>query len=171
MANFYKDLGKRIPSETETALTLQLVNKSRIVSLPGKEQTVRGYSGVSLLVIDEAALVNDDLYYSVRAMLAVSRGRLIILSTPFGKRGFFWRVWSESSAWKKVKIRANQCCRIPPSFLKEERAALGEWWYAQEYLCEFSENVDAFFSYEEIHAAITDEVKPLWGPDGRLIRD
>jgi hypothetical protein len=168
IVNFYKDLGKPIPSETETALTLQLVNKSRVVSLPGKEQTVRGYSGVSLLVIDEAAQVDDDLYYSLRPMLAVSRGRLILLSTPFGKRGFFWRAWSEGSAWKKVKIRADQCPRISPSFLKEERAALGEWWYRQEYLCEFNENTDAYFNYDEIQAAVTDEVKPLFGPDGRL---
>jgi hypothetical protein len=169
--NFYKDRGKPVPSQTETALTLQLVNKSRIVSLPGKEQTVRGFSGVSLLIIDEAAQVADDLYYSVRPMLAVSGGKLILLSTPFGRRGFFFKEWSEGEAWKKIKITAHECPRISPSFLEEERLALGEWWFQQEYLCEFSENVDAYFTYEEIHAAITNEVKPLWGPDGRLIRD
>jgi phage terminase large subunit-like protein len=51
---FYRDLGKPIPSDIETNLTLELRNKSRIISLPGKEQTVRGFSGVSLLIIDEA---------------------------------------------------------------------------------------------------------------------
>jgi hypothetical protein len=168
MANFYKDLGKRIPSETETALTLQLVNKSRVVSLPGKEQTVRGYSGVSLLVIDEAAQVDDDLYYSVRPMLAVSCGRLILLSTPFGKRGFFFKEWTERDEWKKIKITAEQCPRISGDFLREERLTLGDWWYRQEYLCEFSENVDQYFSYEEIREALSDEVKPLFGPDGRV---
>ncbi len=170
IVNFYKDLGKPIPSETETALTLQLVNKSRIVSLPGKEQTVRGYSGVSLLVIDEAAQVNDDLYYSVRPMLAVSQGRIILLSTPFGKRGFFFKEWSEGEAWKKIKITAHECPRISSEFLEGERLALGDWWFQQEYLCIFGENVAAFFNYEEVIAAITDEVKPLFGPNGRYGR-
>jgi len=165
---FYRDLGRPVPSDIENALTLQLVNKSRIVSLPGKEQTVRGFSGVSLLIIDEAAQVNDELYYSVRPMLAVSQGRMILLSTPFGKRGFFFKEWSESPAWKKVKITAEQCPRISTDFLEEERVALGEWWYRQEYECEFSENVDAYFSYEEIRDSISADVKPLFAPDGSL---
>jgi len=52
------------------------------VSLPGDEGTVRGFSGVSLLVIDEAARVADPLYFAVRPMLAVSQGRLVALDTP-----------------------------------------------------------------------------------------
>jgi hypothetical protein len=65
-------------------LTLELVNGSRIVSLPENESGIRGFSGVNLLVIDEAARVDDSLYRSVRPMLAVSGGRLVALSTPFG---------------------------------------------------------------------------------------
>jgi hypothetical protein len=101
-------------------------------------------------------------------MLAVSQGRMILLSTPFGKRGFFFKEWSESPAWKKVKITAEQCPRISTDFLEEERVALGEWWYRQEYECEFSENVDAYFSYEEIRDSISADVKPLFAPDGSL---
>jgi phage terminase large subunit-like protein len=165
---FYKDSGKPIASETETALTMQLHNKSRIVSLPGKEQTVRGFSGVSLLIVDEAARVDDELYYAVRPMLAVSQGRMILLSTPFGRRGFFFNEWTESEAWKKIQITAYECPRIASSFLDEERLALGDWHFKQEYLCEFSENVDAYFSYEEIQAAISSDVKPFLRPDGTL---
>lgn len=168
ITGFYRDLGKPVPSDVETALTLQLRNKSRIVSLPGKEQTVRGFSGVSLLIIDEAAQVADDLYYSVRPMLAVSQGRMILLSTPFGKRGFFFREWSESEVWKKIIITAWECPRIASAFLEEERLAFGEWWFRQEYLCEFSENVDAYFSHEEIEAAVSHDIKPLFAPDGSL---
>jgi hypothetical protein len=168
ISGFYQDLGRPIPPEMETALTLQLANRSRIVSLPGKEQTVRSYSSVSLMLIDEASRCPSDLYYSVRPMLAVSRGRLILLSTPFGKRGFFWREWSESPHWKKIKVTAEQCPRISQDFLEEERLALGDWWFSQEFLCEFSENIDAYFSHDEIHDAISEEVKPLFGPDGEV---
>lgn len=51
-----------MPTQTESALRLELQNGSRIISLPGKEQTVRGFSGVRLLAIDEAARVPDELY-------------------------------------------------------------------------------------------------------------
>ena len=61
-----------VPSKSESALKLELENGSRIISLPGKEQNVRGYAGVTLLIVDEAARVPDDLYYAVRPMLAVS---------------------------------------------------------------------------------------------------
>jgi hypothetical protein len=43
-----------------------------------------------LVIVDEAARVPDDLYRAVRPMLAVSQGRLIALSTPFGQRGWFY---------------------------------------------------------------------------------
>ena len=79
----YRTLGRQVPAEAETQLTLTLENGSRVVSLPGKEGTVRGYSGVRLLIIDEAARVPNDLYVSVRPMLAVSGGRLLALSTPW----------------------------------------------------------------------------------------
>jgi len=68
---------------------MHLPNGSRIEALPGSEKTVRGFSGTSLLILDEAARVDDELYYAVRPMLAVSGGALMLLSTPFGKRGIF----------------------------------------------------------------------------------
>jgi hypothetical protein len=83
------------PAVTEGMLTLELRNGSEIHALPGAEATLRGFADVDLLILDEAARVDDALYSSVRPMLAVSRGTLIALSTPFGKRGFFWREWEE----------------------------------------------------------------------------
>ncbi len=73
----------------ESALSLEFTTGSRIVCLPGKEATIRGFSAVDLLVVDEASRVPDDLYAAVRPMLAVSGGRIVLLSTPFGQRGFF----------------------------------------------------------------------------------
>jgi hypothetical protein len=48
--------------EAESALRIELAGGSRIVSLPGGESTVRGYSNVALLIVDEAARTDDDLY-------------------------------------------------------------------------------------------------------------
>jgi hypothetical protein len=161
ITGFYQDLGRPIPSETQTALTLELTNKSRIVSLPGKDHTVRGYSGVSLLLIDEAARVSDDLYYAVRPMLAVSQGRIILLSTPCGKRGFFFREWEKGVDWLKIKVTADQCPRISKEFLEQERRDLGDRWFAQEYLCSFEEAEAALFHYDVVQRALCDEIEEL----------
>jgi Terminase large subunit, T4likevirus-type, N-terminal len=159
----YAALKRPVPVLRETALQLELANGSRIVSLPGAEETVRGFSGVALLVIDEASRVSDSLYYAVRPMLAVSNGRLVVLSTPFGQRGWFFDEWQGSGDWQRVRVRASECPRISKAFLAEERRALGERWYAQEYETEFSETVDAVFAQSDIQAALSDDVPPLGG--------
>jgi hypothetical protein len=126
--------------------SLQLRNGSRIVALPGKEATVRGFSGVDLIIEDEASRVDDLLYRTMRPMLAVSGGRLILMSTPFGKRGHFFEEWSNAgNSWERLECRASDCSRIPQQFLEEERASLGEWWFRQEYGCEFVQTLDNVF--------------------------
>jgi hypothetical protein len=162
VVDFYDALKRPLPASSRTAMRLELANGSRILSLPGTESTVRGFSGVGLLVIDEAARVADPLYYAVRPMLAVSRGRLVALSTPFGKRGWFHDAWHADEAWERVRITADQCPRITPEFLNEERKALGERWYNQEFNCSFESVVDAVFNYSDIQAAISDDVQPLF---------
>jgi hypothetical protein len=158
----YGVLEATVPPKQESALRLELQNGSRILCLPGKEETIRGFSGVRLLVVDEAARVPDALYYSVRPMLAVSGGRLVCLTTPFGKRGFFHQEWTEGHGWEKVKITARECPRISPMFLDEERRALGEWWFKQEYECEFVETIDQVFSFASVTRAVTEDVQPLF---------
>jgi terminase large subunit-like protein len=78
-----------VPADSYRKLGMELRNGSRIEALPGTERTVRGYSGVDLLILDEAARIDDALYYTVRPILAVSGGRLLMMSTPYGKRGVF----------------------------------------------------------------------------------
>lgn len=157
----YKDLGRPVTPESETALTLTLENGSRIVSLPGsKDGNIRGYSGVSLLVIDEAAWVADSLYMSVRPMLAVSGGRLVALSTPHGTRGWFYEAWRGDEPWQRYEVPATQCPRISEKFLAEERRNMGEWWYDQEYLCRFSEAETQAFRREDVDLAFREEVTP-----------
>ncbi len=155
-------LGRPLGVVHSSALRLELTNGARVVSLPGTEGTIRGFSGVSLLVIDEAARVPDPLYFAVRPMLAVSQGRLVALSTPFGKRGWFHDEWHGTGEWERVRITAEQCPRIPAEFLAEERRALGERYWRQEYMTDFTECVDAVFSYADIQAALDDHVQPLF---------
>jgi hypothetical protein len=127
------------------------------------EATVRGFSEVSLLIVDEAARVLDSLYCAVRPMLAVSRVRLVALSTPRGKRGWFHDEWHADSDWERIKITAPECPRISADFLAEERQALRETWFATEYLCEFREVIDAVFRESDIQRSMVESFEPLFG--------
>ena len=140
---------------------LGLVNGSRIVSLPENEAGVRGFSQVSLLIVDEASRVSEDLYKAIRPMLAVSGGRLVALSTPFGKRGWFYDEWNSTAfpGWQKFRITASQCPRIAPEFLEEERMKLGDRWFRQEYLCSFEDVVDSLFSMEDIERSMRNNLE------------
>jgi hypothetical protein len=160
--SFYHAVADSGGVEEESALRVTLKNGSRIIALPGTEQTVRGYSGARLIVIDEASRVEDALYFSVRPMLAVSGGRLVLLSTPFGKRGAFFDAWESGEGFERVKVTAYDCPRISREFLEEERRALGDWWFEQEYLCLFKETTDQVFSYDLVMGMMSNEVQPLF---------
>ncbi len=150
----------------ESALRLELSNGSRIVALPGTEQTVRGFSNVALLICDEAATCEDALFFSIRPMLAVSGGRIILLSTPRGKRGFFFNVWTEGGDdWNRTRIDAHQCPRISPEWLEREKEAMPSFWFRQEFECEFVETMDSVFSFDEVQATLSDEIEPFYFGD------
>ncbi len=145
----------------ENKLSLTTATGSRIVSLPSSESTIRGFSGVDLLIEDEAAFVDDMTHAACRPMLATSNGRLVLLSTPHGQRGHFYDLWEKGGpAWYRVKITAEECPRISREFLAEEWRTLGEWWYQQEYECKFLDAESQAFRREDIDRAFTEEVEP-----------
>jgi hypothetical protein len=139
-----------------------LPNGSRIVALPGCDDTNRGFSSVSLLLIDEAARVSDRIYKMLRPMLAVLNGDLWLMSTPNGRSGFFYEMWEHGGPeWFRVSVPATECPRIGKEFLEEERSTLGADWFRQEYMCEFVEDGGAMFTREMVEAALDDEVEPI----------
>lgn len=143
--------------ETDNTLGIETTEGSRVLALPGKEETIRTYSGVKLIVADEASRTLDALYYAVRPMLAVSGGRLVLLSTPFGKRGFFHKEWAQGgAAWRRFEIPAALCPRISPEFLEEERRSLPRDVYRQEYECQFIEGSGSVFDGEDLAAMFGD---------------
>ncbi len=116
---------------------LVLGHGSRVLALPGAEATLRGFSGPGLIAMDEASRIPDALYAAARPMLAVGRGRLVALSTPFGRQGWFWREWATGTGWERHEVPWSTCPRISPEFIERERASLGDAWVEQEYACSF----------------------------------
>lgn len=147
---------------SESALRAELANGSRIIALPGTERTIRGYAAADLIVIDEAARVEDELLTAVRPMLATTNGRLVALTTPAGRRGWFFESWTGASDWHRVRVAASECPRITPEFLADELRELGAMRFSEEYELEFRDSDEAVFPTEIIARAFTPEVLPLW---------
>ena len=154
---FVSRLGIRVRGDSCNDLSILLPNGSRIVGLPQVETNIRGFSNVSLLLIDEASRVSDNVYKALRPVLSASDGDLWLMSTPNGKRGFYFQEWDQGGdGWKRITVKATECERIKPHILEEEREKLGENWFRQEYLCEFLDREGAMFRQEDIDACYDD---------------
>lgn len=147
-----------LPSDylsTDTKLAVRFANGNRFIARPGSEKTARSFSAVTLLLEDEAAKVLDGLYNSVRPMLAVSNGRHILMSTPFGRRGHFHQIWTEQKElWERYEIPAEMCPRITKEFLAEEKRV--NPWFDQEYRCVFTDLDFSVFPSEMIENLLVD---------------
>ncbi len=145
--------------------SLRFPNGSRIVGLPGKEDTIRGYSDVSLLIIDEAARVTDEMYKALRPVLTVANGDVWLLSTPWGKQGFFHTNWEYGGeARARFKVPATECSRIIAERLELERGKMGDAWFRQEYLCEFVATESQMFDPDLVKSAINEA--DVWSLSG-----
>lgn len=132
----------RWPLEEDAVLAMAWRNGSRIVSLPGDPATVRTYSP-DLVLLDEAAYIKEELPTALLPMLQVTRGRLIVLSSPGEESGWLFRVWSESGPeWERHHVSALTNPRIDQTRLEAERKLLGEVRFRREYLAEFGDDAD-----------------------------
>lgn len=156
-------LGTRVPIKAESVQKLELVNGSRIISLPGAENTVRGYASPSCTVIDESSRVEDSLYFSIRPMRATqASGKLICLTTPNGRRGWFYELWARDERFLKIRRTALQCSRISADFLEQERLTMPDYLFRQEYLCVFVDTALNPFHEADIHAAVRSDISPMF---------
>ena len=154
----YRRIGSPVVAIGENASSLTLENQSRVISLPSQPATVRGYTP-DFIIVDEAAQCSDELYQSLRPMQLVAGANMWLLSTPFGKRGFFYEQWADGGdRWRRVKITADQCPRIDAAFLEAERRT--SLWFDAEYLAEFTEtSAERVFSDQELDNLFKEQVE------------
>src|SRR5262249_32257986 len=120
---------------------------------------------VKLVLIDEAARVEDDLLAAVRPTLAVTEGggTIIALSTPNGAQGWFYESWMNGGdGWHRVRGPAEDWPRLTREFLAAEIQQLGPQRYASEYALEFLDPESSIWGAEIIDSAFSSELRPLW---------
>jgi|SRR5215471_1221653 len=150
----------------DNKLSLELANGSRVVSLPSSEETIRGFAAASLVIEDESARVLDETHHAIRAMIAISGGQLVLLSTPNGRRGHFFQIVEGDQAaedWQRVRVPWTACSRLDPGFIEGERRALPHSVFAAEWDCQFTDVEDAVFLQDDINAMFDDkDARPLF---------
>ena len=132
---------------------LWLENGSRVVALPGHPGTTRGYTP-ALVILDEASRADEGLLAAMLPSISESDGDLMLLSTPAGRRGFFYECWTDDTQpWERVSAcRADYPHRLRPGFLEEQRRILGPALFRQEHCNEFVEDGDQVLGDDAIQA-------------------
>jgi hypothetical protein len=154
-------------------LSVMLPNGSSLVGLPANSRTIRGFGGVSFLILDEAAYIPDAVYQAARPFRATTNGLFWVLSTPDGQAGFFYDIFHRMELnWRRFRVTARECPRISAEFLAEEELEMGPTKFGQEYLCRFLASADQWISRGLVESAITAEEPHPAGPPKvvRLVR-
>lgn len=150
MEKTYPELIKQgVNRPTKTKIDLE--NGSRIYCLPTglTGYGIRGFT-IDLLIADEAAFIPDEVFNAVTPALAAREGsRIVLLSTPFGREGFFARAFEDPTFYKR-HISSEECPRIKPEFLEQEKRRMTKKQYQQEYMGEFVDDLMQWFPDELI---------------------
>lgn len=144
-----------------TSSTMTFPNGSRIIAVPGRPDTVRGFSANVLLT--EFAFFEDPdatwraIYPSISNPLRGGLKKIRLISTPNGVGNKFHSIWTENyqvaaPKWSchRVTIHDAVAAGLPVD-VSELRAGLNdpEGW-AQEYECEFMDTSSVLLPYEII---------------------
>ena len=138
--------GKDRPTKSRIKLT----NGSTIYCLPTglTGHGIRGYT-IDLLIADEAAFIPEEVWAAVTPMLAVTKGDIILLSTPFGRQGYFYRCFNDET-FTSFHVSSEDCPRITKQFLEQEKKRMSKLQYAQEYQGMFVDELRRYFSEQVI---------------------
>lgn len=148
-----RPLSPRFREETKTSFTLQ--NGSSVYSLPNNASTVRGFPA-DAIYLDEYAHFQDDAAMWGAILPSVSRGgNVTVVSTPLGKRGEFWRLWSEDTRFSKHLYDWTAC---PDLQIEDIRGRMDPLTFSQEYECAFVDESVSFFPYDLILSAVDDSL-------------
>jgi len=157
----------------EMAGLITLTNGSVIRSVPASERQIRGWT-VDLLLVDEAALVSDDLLLGAAMPTTAARpdARIVLASSATVAAGaFFDHVRMAEAGSEHIRLHRwalTDCAWISPSVIEAARESMSETRFRAEYEGVFSSGADALFTRQSIEAATrdyaTDELGTIEGP-------
>lgn len=161
-----KQVKKKNQFTNQTKITL--TNRSQVIARPvgNTGDAIRGFTG-DVLIIDEASRMSELAFEAGMPVLLTTGGEIWMASTPHGKRGFFWNAYNDSETWKVWHISSEEVIQNRPisddwtentrnkalKFLEKQKELMSELSYGQEYLGLFLDDLQRFFTDEQISKA------------------
>lgn len=162
----YHAAGRPVATTADSATTMKLANGSRVVALPGTSSTTRGYAAAKLLIIDEAAFVDDDVFAGVLPMVDSRTGTVAVLSTPNGQQGWFYELWDDlANGWERHRITVYESEQWDAERIELMRTSVGSFRFASDYEALFTDTSQQVFKTSDVRACFDNNLKPLF-PNG-----
>src|SRR4051794_19773293 len=121
MRSFLTTAGIGFRGSSRRSRFIELPNGSHILALTShKEANIRGFTP-DLVIMDEAARIKDDVYHAITPMLGLNDPTLVLLSTPYATRGFFYEEWISSEPWDRFFAPTAECPRYDKAHIEAER--------------------------------------------------
>jgi len=149
-----------------TKQAINFTNGSQIVAIPTSDDAGRS-EALSLLIIDEAAFIRDfEEIWTGLAPTFSTGGNAIILSTPNGVGGQYYRLWAQAEAgqndFNTIRLPWDVHPEHDQAWFDKETRSLSKRKVAQEYLCDFISSGDTFLQpgdLEDMRSLITDTIE------------
>jgi len=121
---------------TDNTYRVELANGSRVLALPGTEDSIRGLTVDGWVVVDEAARVDPGMMAALEPMrIQCPNSRFALLSTAWSRTDPFWSAWAnDDPAWLKIKATVDvEPGLIAPEILEGIRRQLSEDEFKREF--------------------------------------
>jgi len=155
-----KNIKYEIVEDTKlNSLEIKFPNNSKIVALPSKPETVRGFSGD--VIMDEAAFFEQGMEVYKAVFPTITRKpeyKLIAISTPKGKTDLFYYLWTiaeeNNELWFKYKLTIFDAVEkgLDVDIDNLRQGIKDEDAWRTEYLCEFIDELGSILTYELIQS-------------------
>jgi len=155
----YKEIVKAIEHapvikrKNDSLLELEFLNGSQIIFKSAEQRdNLRGFTVTGILIIDECAFIQDDIYDILQPATDVHAAPILLISTPKLKQGFYYRYYTAGASGTSpniVSIDFNQydtSYLLPPDKLEQYRTMMPRAQFTTEYLGEFLDSDAILFT-------------------------
>ena len=160
---FARKLDVVLTTDGTNARSIVFPNGSIILPLPAHPDYVRGFTA-DMVIMDEASRVKDEVFAAATPMLATTGGDFWMLSTPNGRQGMFYEVWSGTDRaddrWLRIEGKASDRtgAKVSPNFFAVERRQKTSEAFDAEHECQFTSTDRSVFSMEALERAFCEGI-------------
>ena len=169
--------GKDRPTKSILTFTNKSVIRTKAVGQSGF--SALGYTN-HMLIVDEASLVPESIWESLTPTVLTTGGDIVLLSTPHGRRGYFFRAFTDPDMkFKTIRVKLGDLEKRPISNLwtefrrekmlnhiQNERLRMSEREFKQQYLAEFVDDLGQFYPDKILKTTLIQQ-KVDYGKEGQ----